>query len=319
MLGAMLPPPSRGHDHLPARRPPMSRAAVIANPAKVDDLEKFRDQVRAAMTERGWTEPLWLETTPEDPGEGQARAAVRAGVDVVVASGGDGTVTSCATGLAGSGTPLAVIPAGTGNLLARNLGLPLDLGEALVVALTGTDQKLDLGIANGKPFLAMAGLGLDAKMLDSTSEPAKARFGWAAYAASVLAHLRDQPMRVSLRADGGPPLRRRASGVIVGNVGWLQGGLPLLPDAKPDDGRLDVVVLTAQGWASWLAVAAHVLLRRRGETGRVARSTFRDLRIDVDREHPWELDGELMGRTRRLAITIHPEKLLLRVPETTAD
>jgi YegS/Rv2252/BmrU family lipid kinase len=297
----------------------MSRAAVIANPTKFDDLEKFRGDVCSAMAERGWTEPMWLETTREEPGDGQARAAVQAGIDLVVASGGDGTVTACAAGLAGSGVPLAVIPAGTGNLLARNLGLPLDLGDALVVALTGTDQWLDLGIANGQPFLAMAGLGLDAKMLDSTSEPAKERFGWGAYAVSVLAHLRDQPMRVSLRADNGRPLRRRASGVIVGNVGWLQGGLPLLPDAKPDDGLLDVVVLTAQGWASWLVVATHVLLRSRAETGRVARSTFRELRIDLDREHPWELDGELMGRTRQLTVTVHPEKLLLRVPHATPD
>jgi YegS/Rv2252/BmrU family lipid kinase len=297
----------------------MSRAAVIANPTKFENLEKFRDEVCAVMAERGWAGPMWLETTPEDPGRGQAAAAAAAGIDLVIASGGDGTVTSCAAALAGTGTPLAVIPAGTGNLLARNLGLPLDLGEALAVALTGTDQQLDLGIANGSPFLAMAGLGLDAKMLDSTSEPAKERFGGAAYAMSVLAHLRDQPMRVRLQADHERPLRRLASGVIVGNVGWLQGGLPLLPDARPDDGRLDVVVLTAQGWASWLAVAVHVLLRRRDGTGRVARRTFRELHIDVDREHHWELDGELMGRTRQLVITVHPDKLLLRVPAPSPE
>jgi YegS/Rv2252/BmrU family lipid kinase len=292
----------------------MSRAAVVVNPTKFDDQEKFRTEVCSALAEHGWDEPMWLETTAEDPGGGQARAAADAGIDLVLASGGDGTITACAAELVGSGIPLAVIAAGTGNLLARNLGLPTDLAGALVVALTGTDRPLDVGIANGSPFLAMAGLGLDAKMLESTSEPDKKRFGWGAYLVSVVRHLRDRPMQVSLRADGQPPLRRRASGVIVGNVGWLQGGLPLLPDAQPDDGLLDVVVLTARGWASWLAVVAHVLLRRRAATSRVARMTFRELRIDVDREHPWELDGELMGRTRQLAITIHPQRLLLRVP-----
>jgi YegS/Rv2252/BmrU family lipid kinase len=297
----------------------MNRAAVVVNPTKFDDLEKFKSQVGAAMAERGWSEPVWLETAPDDPGGGQAAAALSAGVDLVLAAGGDGTVTACAAGLVGSGVPLAVLPAGTGNLLARNLGLPADLGDALVIALTGADRQLDVGIANGRPFLAMAGLGLDAKMLDSTSEAIKKRIGWAAYAVSALRHLRDRPMRVSIRADGGSPLRRRASGVIVGNVGWLQGGMPLLPDARPDDGRLDVVVLTAQGWLGWLAVAAHVLLRRRDETGRVARSTFRELRIDVDREHLWELDGELMGSTRRLEITLHQDRLLLRVPAAGGD
>ena len=113
----------------------------------------------------------------EDPGEGQARMAAKAGADLVLACGGDGTVTACAAGLAGTGIPLAVIPLGTGNLLARNLGLPIDLGGALTVALAGSVRRLDAGTANGSLFLVVAGLGLDAKMLDGTSEPVKKRFG----------------------------------------------------------------------------------------------------------------------------------------------
>ena len=140
-------------------------------------------------------------------------------------------------------------------------------------------------------------------MLDDASEPLKKRFGWGAYVASALRHLRDRPMRVSLRADSGPQVRRRASGVIVGNVGALQGGLPLLPDAQPDDGRLDVVVLTARGWGSWLAVAVHVLLRRSATTAQVTRQTFAELRIDTDRAHLWELDGDVMGHRDPLVIT----------------
>jgi YegS/Rv2252/BmrU family lipid kinase len=292
----------------------MSRAAVIINPVKFQDVAGFRDQVRAAMSERGWGEPIWLDTTPEDPGEGQARAAVADAADLVVACGGDGTVTACAAAVAGSGTPMAVVPAGTGNLLARNLGLPLDVRGALGVALAGVNRELDVGDANGRPFLVMAGLGFDARMLDSASEPLKKRLGWVAYAVAGLGHLRDRPMRVTLRSDGGAPEQRRASAVIAGNVGRLQGGLPLLPGAAPDDGLLDVVVLTAAGWAGWLAVAAHVLLRRDGG-GPVTRGAFRELTIDADREYPWELDGELMGSTRHLAIAIRPEKLLVRVPD----
>jgi YegS/Rv2252/BmrU family lipid kinase len=296
-----------------AGRVRVSRAAVIVNPAKLGDVARFRGQVRAAMAERGWGEPMWLATTPDDPGEGQARTAVKDGADLVVACGGDGTVTACAAGLAGSRTPMAVVPAGTGNLLARNLGLPLDVRGALEVALAGVNRELDVGVANGRPFLVMAGLGLDAQMLGSTSEPLKKRLGWVAYVVAGLRHLRDRPMRVTLRADGGPPERRRASAVIAGNVGRLQGGLTLLPGAAPDDGLLDVVVLTATGWAGWLAVLAQVALRR-GAGGPVTRGAFRELRIDADREYPWELDGELMGSTRQLAVAIRPERLLVRVP-----
>ena len=106
----------------------MSRAAVVVNPTKLEDDEAFRQSVRQAMGDHGWDEPLWLETTAEDPGLGQAKSAVSAGVELVLACGGDGTVAACAEGVAGTGVGLAIIPLGTGNLLARNIGLPLGRG-----------------------------------------------------------------------------------------------------------------------------------------------------------------------------------------------
>jgi YegS/Rv2252/BmrU family lipid kinase len=291
------------------------RAAVVVNPTKHVDRGAFRRMVAGAMASRGWSDPLWLETTLEEPGEELARAAVQAGVDLVLASGGDGTVTSCAAGVAGTGVPLGVLPIGTGNLLARNLGLPLGLEAALTVSLTGADRKLDVGTVNGHTFVAMAGIGFDAELLDSTGEPLKRRLGWAAYVLSGLGHMWARPVRATLRADGGPLLRRRASCVIVGNVGSLQGGLRLLPDAKPDDGRLDLLVMTARGWAGWLALTADVLLRR-SPTGRIARVAFTELRVDLDRPQLWEADGEVMGTTRHLTIAVQPGKLLVRVPAT---
>ena len=295
----------------------MSRAAVVVNPTKLDDDEAFRKSVRRAMDDHGWDEPLWLETTAEDPGRGQAQAGVSAGVDLILACGGDGTVTACAEGVVGTGVPLAIIPMGTGNLLARNVGLPTDLDEALAVALGGVQQPVDAGRVNGTLFVVMAGLGLDAQMLDGASEPLKKRLGWFAYAISAVRHLGDRPVRVTLSADGGRSRRMRARALIVGNVGWLRGGLPLLPDARPDDGMLDAVVLIAGGPARWLAVAAAIVLRRAAH-GKIYRVTFTELRVSLDHEQPWEIDGEVMGSSRQLTVVAQPGALLLRMPPESA-
>jgi YegS/Rv2252/BmrU family lipid kinase len=295
----------------------MSRAAIVVNPIKLDDDEAFRKSVRQVMDDHGWDEPLWLETTPEDPGRGQAESAVSAGVDLVLACGGDGTVTACAEGVTGTGVPLAIIPMGTGNLLARNMGLPMGLDDALAVALGGVQQPIDAGRVNGTLFVVMAGLGLDAQMLSDTSDSLKKRLGWFAYAISAVRHLGDRPMRVTVSADGGRRRRMRASALIVGNVGWLRGGLPLLPDAQPDDGVLDAVVLIAGGPTRWLAVAADVLLRRPAHDG-IYRVQFTELQVTLDEEQPWELDGEVIGSTRQLRVVAQPAALLLRMPPESA-
>lgn len=295
----------------------MSRAAVVVNPTKLDDDEAFRKSVRGVMDDHGWDEPLWLETTPEDPGRGQAESAVSGGVDLVLACGGDGTVTACAEGVTGTGVPLAIIPMGTGNLLARNIGLPTGLDEALAVALGGVQQPIDAGRVNGTLFVVMAGLGLDARMLSGASDPLKKRLGWLAYAISAARHLGDRSMRLTISADGARRRRMRANTLIVGNVGWLRGGLPLLPDARPDDGMLDAVVVLAGGLTGWLTVAADVMLRRPARGG-IYRIQFTRLRVTLDHEQPWELDGEVMGATRQLTVVAQPGALLLCMPQESA-
>jgi diacylglycerol kinase family enzyme len=256
---------------------------------------------------------LWLETGPDDTGERLARMAVASGVDLVISSGGDGTVTACVAGVAGSGIPLGVLPSGTGNLLARNLGLPLQADAALAVALTGAERRLDVGVANGRTFVVMAGIGFDAALLSSVSEQLKMRVGWHAYALSGLRHLWDRLTRVELRIDGGPPVRRLASDVVVGNVGTLQRNLRLLPDAVPDDGLLDVAVITAWGVGAWIGLVVDVLLLRR-KTSRLTHLTCRELVVDSRRPRPWEIDGEVIGPTRQLRVSLRPGDLLVRVP-----
>lgn len=290
------------------------RSAVVVNPVKVPDLDEFRRTVESVLARAGWPAPLWFETTPDDPGVGQTHEAMRAGAEVVFACGGDGTVMACVCPLAGTGVALAVLPAGTGNLLAANLGLHHDVRAGVLLAVRGGRRRLDVGSMDGRYFAVMAGIGFDAQMLDATSDRAKARIGWPAYVLGALRHLRDRPMRVRLRLDGERLLRRRARTVLVGNVGRLPGGMRLLPEAEPDDGLLDVAVLSPGKLRHWASLGWAVLTRRRRVPGM---ETFRAARVTVttDRSQARQLDGDLIEPGRTLTVAVRPAALTLCVPQ----
>ncbi|WP_448074122.1 diacylglycerol/lipid kinase family protein [Georgenia yuyongxinii] len=296
------------------------RTAVVVNPARVAGLQELRATIEETLAEVGWPAPLWFETTPEDPGAGQARRAVAEGAEVVFVSGGDGTVRSCVEGLAGTDAALAVLPAGTGNLLATNLGLPDDPTEGVRVAVERGRHLLDIGEVDGQAFAVMAGMGFDAKLLEDASTALKARIGSLAYVLSAIKHLRDRPMRVEIRIDDGPPLRRRARTVVVGNVGRLQGGVRLLADAEPDNGQLDVAIIAPRNLAHWATLAWGVL-RRHEHVPRM--EVLRGSRITVtsDRAQPCELDGDVIEPRRTLAVTVRPAALWLCVyqPDRSPD
>ncbi|GAB3155631.1 diacylglycerol kinase family protein [Micromonospora sonneratiae] len=290
------------------------RSAVVVNPAKLDDPDGLRRKINRMLAAAGWAPPIWLETTVADPGRGQTRQAVEAGVEVVLVCGGDGTIMSCVSELVGTDVALAILPCGTGNLLASNLGLSGDLTAAIEVAIGPGRRQVDVGAIEGRCFTVMAGMGFDAQLLKSTSESTKARIGWLAYLMGGARHLRDRPMRVTIRIDDQPPLRRRARTVLVANVGRLQGGVRLLAAAEPDDGFLDVAVLTPRTVGHWLSLGWAVLCRRT----RVPRmEVFRGQRVEVtsNRAQPRELDGDVITPGRTLRVKVLPRALWLCVPQ----
>ncbi|MGW7230958.1 diacylglycerol kinase family protein [Streptomyces cyaneofuscatus] len=306
--------------------PRRESAVVIVNPTVTDTAT--RDRLRLVLAQRGHKDVAFVETTERDTGGGQASDAVRGGAGLVVACGGDGTIRAVADALAGTGVALAVVPCGTGNLLARSLGLPLDPADALAAGLTGERRALDLGAISGDGidrthFTAMAGAGLDATVMESTSDRAKSALGWPAYVMAGLGQLRAPRLRLAITLDGGPALHRTARLVLVANIGTVQGGTALVPGARLDDGLLDLALFDPRGVGGWLRVVG-VLLRGSRPTGGAAVPgahggpveffTFRHAELTFTRPQPREVDGDPVAPGRRIVAEVRPGALTVMLP-----
>lgn len=291
----------------------MTAAAVIINRARVRDLAGFRRRCEQAAAAHG-CQVFFLETTEDERGTGLAQTAAQSGAALVVAAGGDGTVRVCAQALAGTPIPLAIVPLGTANLAARALGLPAAVGPALASGFGGAERRIDLGIADGMTFAAMAGMGLDAAAVGATPQPVKDGLGWLAYAGAGMVRLAGPGVWFTVRLDDGEPFTVRARSVVAGNAGLLPGGFTLLPQARLDDGELDVGILAPAGLPGWLRVAHRVLTGSRHDDRHLTRLRARRVEVTADTELPREVDGEVIAPARSLTMCVNEAALTVRVP-----
>ena len=290
---------------------------AVVHPLKSGGLDAARDRLGAWALAAGADMPHVVVTSADSPGTEQARQAVAAGADLVLAWGGDGTVTAVAEGLLDTDVPLGVLPAGTGNLLARNLGIPLGLSEAANVAFTGVDRRVDvvdIGLG-GRTTIStvMAGLGLDAVLIDAP-ESLKARIGASAYVLNTARAVLHRATRVGVAVDGGPPRWFTARSVLVANVGGLIAGLDVAPEADVADGHLHVVVLPLATPMDWVRTGARLVTRRpKQDTSRWhvrARSAW----VVTAEEQPRQIDGDVVAPGTTLQARVRPGALLVRVP-----
>jgi diacylglycerol kinase (ATP) len=314
-------------------------AAVVYNPIKVD-LEALKAAVVKHEAAGGWGATLWLPTSEEDAGQGPTKEALESGASMVIAAGGDGTVRAVAEAMVDGDASLALLPSGTGNLLARNLHLTLgDLDHSLETAFEGVDRSVDVGrieierddrSKSRHVFVVMAGLGIDAKMLAATSDELKKHIGWLAYVGALMTALRDKnQLRLRYSLDGSPTRAIRAHTIIVGNCGLLPANILLLPDAAVDDGLFDIVLLRPKGIFGWAQIIGKVLwengVLRRSEAGRKLLSLTKDARalryvkgreviLRLDRAHDIELDGDSFGTALALKTWVDAGGLTVRVP-----
>ena len=292
--------------------------AVIAHRRKT--LDGGLPELRSALAAAGITDPAWLEVPKSKKAPKAIRRALRDGAELLLVWGGDGMVQRCIDALVGAkghgaGVTVGIIPAGTANLLAKNLGIPHDLGAALEIALEGRNRRLDLGVVNGEHFAVMAGAGFDARMIEDADRDSKAQLGSLAYVRSGAAAMRAETDAVHVLVDGVTFFDGPASCVLVGNVPRATGGLLVFNDARPDDGVLDIGVVTAEGAVQWLRVLSRVALHR-GEGSPFVRTVQgRTVDVTFDEAVVYELDGGVRPATDVLHFEVKPAAVAVRVPD----
>ncbi len=294
------------------------KVAVIAHAGK--SFDGGLPQLRRVLKAEGIDDPFWAEVPKSKKAPAQVQRALDEGAELVFAWGGDGMVQRCVDVLAGSSVRLAIVPAGTANLFASNLGIPKDIEQAVAIGLRGDCREIDVGSFNGERFAVMAGAGFDAAMIrDAGDSGLKGRFGRAAYVWTGAKNLRLKPFRARIEIDGAEWFKGKATCILLGNVGKLFGGIEAFEDARADDGKLDVGVVTADGVLDWSRMIT------RAVAGSVAQSPFAqttkacDVKVKLSRKVVYELDGGDRTKVKSFTVKVEPGAISVCVPSTREE
>jgi diacylglycerol kinase (ATP) len=290
----------------------MPNVAVVAHSRK--SFGGGLPELRKVLAAEGVTDPLWYEVDKSRHAPEGARLAAAHGADVIFVWGGDGTVQRCIDAVGGTGTAVAILPAGTANLLATNLQIPADLTQAVRTGLHGSRRRMDTGSVNGEHFTVMAGAGFDARMIAGAGRGLKDRLGRAAYLYTGIRNLSANRVKATVEADGERFFKGRVSCVLAGNVGQILGGINAFPGARPDDGFLELGVVTAKNPVEWARTFGRLALGRAGESPFVEVTRGRKFRIRFDRKVPYELDGGARPAVKQMRVKVRPGSVTICVP-----
>jgi diacylglycerol kinase (ATP) len=274
-------------------------------------------ELRRVLEAEGVTDPQWFEVSKSRQAPKKVKQALDNGAELVFAWGGDGLVQQCVNVLAGTKATLAILPAGTANLFATNLGIPKDIDADVRIGLRGGRRKLDVGKVNGEHFAVMAGAGFDARMIGDADDSLKDRLGRLTYVWTGAKNLRQKPFRATIRVDGAHWYRGKASCILVGNVGDLFGGVEVFASARPDDGLLELGVVTADGLVQWLRTLARTAAGTPSTSPFVQTTKARSVKIKMNRKVLYELDGGERTKTKSLRIKVQPGSVDVCVPTGT--
>jgi diacylglycerol kinase (ATP) len=290
----------------------MPNVAVVAHSRK--SLGGGLPELRKVLDAEGVTAPMWHEVKKSRRAPEHARRAAAHGVDVLFVWGGDGTVQRCIDAVAGTDTAVAILPAGTANLLAMNLQIPDDITEAVRIGLHGDRRRMDTGSVNGERFTVMAGAGFDARMIAEADRGLKDRLGRAAYLYTGMRNLGARRMKATVEVDGERFFKGPVSCVLAANVGTIMGGVEAFPDARPDDGLLELGVVTAKNPVEWARVFGRLTFGRAEDSDFAEITRGAKVRIRFDRKVPYELDGGARPARKELRIKARPHSITICVP-----
>jgi YegS/Rv2252/BmrU family lipid kinase len=288
------------------------KVAVVAHAAKM--LDGGLPELRRTLEKEGCEEPLWYEVPKAKRASEQVRRALDDGAELVFAWGGDGTVRRCIDVLAGTDVSLAVVPAGTANLFATNLGLPTDIGGAVAVGLRGHRRRLDVGRFEEERFGVMAGAGFDAAMIRGADE-LKQRMGRAAYLWSGSRNLGGDGFGAEIQVDGTDWYEGRTTCILLGNLGRIVGGVCVFPDARPDDGMLELGIVTAEGLLQWTRTLARTAIGDPSRSPFVRITKASSVEVALDRKVRYELDGGDRSKLKSFRVEVEQRALKVCVPQ----
>ena len=294
----------------------MTSVAVVAHVGK--SLGGGLSELRQVLTDAGFSQPLWYEVAKSRQVPEVAREAVGRGADVVFVWGGDGTVQRCIDTLAGQAVPIAIIPAGTGNLLARNLGIPPDIPQTVRIGLHGDRRVIDTGTVNGEHFSIMAGAGLDALAMKDADSGLKDRVGRVAYLWTGARNLSESPIRCKVDVEGRRFYKGKVTCILLGNLSRIMAGVEVFEDSRPDDGILEMGVVSAKSRTQWLRTLSRVVAGRADKSPFVVTTRGTKMRVTFDHAVPYEVDGSVRKPTKKLRIKIHPKSVTICVPAGNA-
>jgi len=294
----------------------MTKVAVVAHSGKT--FGGGLGELRKVLDAEG-VEPLWFEVPKSKYAPKAVRRALKKGADLVLAWGGDGMQQRCIEVLAGTDVPLGILPAGTGNLLATNLDIPMNVPDAVAVALRGDRMSIDTGVCNGEHFAVMAGAGFDALMIKDADRGLKDRVGRAAYLWTGLRNISAAQVQGRVKVDGQPFYEGQLSCVLVGNVAKVFASIEAFDGASHEDGVLEVGVVSASNPVEWTRAVTRVVVDRAEKSPFVDVTRGRKIRVTLEKKLAYEIDGGDRKPTKKLRIDVRPGSMQVCVPVRAVD